>query len=556
MSVALLPSSRAEYPAILAEINAIKDEQERAARFVAWAELDFYFACKYVFSIGLYVIDEPDHPNFGGLWIDEKYMFDFCRTVQRDLEELNDDVLYTRARFHFKTEIITKCRTIWEWMTDPELTVCIMTHKVDQVGEKIYGSVRAEIEENETLRKYWSHRFGQDSRRDCPLWTNTALTIIRGPGPNDPSLSIHSILKLPVSGHYRRIIGDDCEVDSSVKSIEVIAAVEAGIRGSTALGSTDTFTSWVGTIHSLQGAYMHLLEQGFFSRRDRPWSCYGDDGSPILHGAEFLKKWRRKLGEYLFSCQMLGEPIPLGEQTFRPEWFHDNKYVGSPRDCLKGKVPYAFLDPGGSTAGSDFYALWVTALGPDKHFYELDLWREHLDISELLDLLFGPRDEDSRRWWIPQEGIIKRWNPKMLFVEEFSGLSLSSVIKREMKVRGYHFRCQPLPRVVTRSKEDRIGFLQPYYQRGEVHFPEDGFGHCSHKDGRDTMAQFYDSEYKLWTPEEGSVKHDDCLDSQAWKVQEEVMRLLRFPLAAVERSDGIPMGSQSRAKERISAWAM
>src|SRR5512135_564547 len=193
-----LPSSpRSEtYREIIADIAEEKDRSAAKAKFRLFCESDFYAFCKYASSFGRFKIEDPGHRHRGRLWVDESWVFDRCRELQEDAEKGATDVFYNWARFFFKTTLVTSNLTIWELLKNPTLTIALITHKVDQVGESMFGGIQVELERNDTLIKHWPHVLYAD-KKEYPLWTGTALTVRRPLGPREPSISVHGLDKLP-----------------------------------------------------------------------------------------------------------------------------------------------------------------------------------------------------------------------------------------------------------------------------------------------------------------------------------------------------------------------
>lgn len=476
------------------------------------------------------------------------------------------------------TELATKNLLLWEIAKDSSLTAAILTHKVDQAGEQMYGGLRDEIEKNKTLPKLWPRVFAADVRA-YPLFTNDKLTVLRDPGPREPTISIHSITHQPTSGHYRRILVDDAVVRRTVETQREIDKTVTLMRQATALGQDDTITRWVGTVWDAVDPNMRLLQEGgFFSRRSyHPayvpkvkglrWSANADaekDWLPTLRSPAFLEKWRRKLGPYEFSCQMQGDPVAKGEQGFELAWLRE--YDRSPAEEVEGKIVHLILDPAGEAEkkDADFWCFRVVGLGSDKKRYNLDLWRERLQLPDALDLLFA---------------LVKAWRPTQTWIEEYTGQGYRPAIEREMEQRGYRFALRKLP-ALKRSKVGRISILQTVYRRGEIYNPRGGFGHGSGPryidalrsatrdpllgeiritvhDRRDTYQQFREDEFLKWTPVEGSTLHDDMLDCDAWPAQEEVLRLMEFPEEVKPLAAFDPFSEEYREEQQraaISGW--
>lgn len=537
------------YANMLREISAEKRPAHAVQMFREMAEADFYAFVRYGLSFGRYKIEDPGHKRRGGLWVDDRWVFDRCRELQQDVEDHATDVFYNWPRFFFKTQLVTTGLTLWELLRNPSLTIAVITHKVDQVGEALFSGIQTELEQNKMLIRHWPHVLCAD-KKDYPLWTNTALTVKRPLGPREPSISVHGLDKLPDAAHYDRITEDDGVVAKTVANPRQIQATLRQRRRATALGRDNSIVRYVGTIWAEDDPNMLWIKDGVFSRRSHvtglvhpnaiTWSKAQniDDWRPVLRSAAFFKDWRRKMGEYEFSCQIMGQPVAREEQTFEAEWIASDKgYFRAPFEEKADKNIAMIIDPAGEERDlADFWVIWVVGLGSDKKFYALDLWRERMMLGDALDLVFALR---------------RFWQPETVWIEEFGAQGNYQTFRREMDVRSYRFNMQKLPSL-KRSKEDRIQVLQPFYQREDIVLPRGGFGHGSgpayidalrartgdrtlteartaRTDGRDTLEQYRVDEYSKWTPIKGSISHDDMLDCQAWMVQPEVIRKFAFP---------------------------
>ncbi len=531
------------YPNILRDIAATKNDRERRLRFRAICEADFWFFCRFASSFGDYVISDPSHWHHGKRWCDERWVFDRCRDIQRATDNRETGVFWNWSRYMFKTQLITILHTIWELLRNSLLTTAILTYKVDETGEAIFSGLRSELESNKRLHEHWPDVLTPAAIK---LFTKTSLTVSRPLGPREPSVSLHSLDRLPTSMHVNRIKVDDAVVKETVRSQAMVQGTWDSMRKVTPLGTDDTLTWWIGTVWDRDDPYMIALREGFFVRRDH-WSPWGRGplwkGTPVLRSQHMLDDWRRGLGDYDFSAQMVGEPTARGEQTFLDAWLNESRYKTSPMQEAVGKKVYFILDPAGGHQGGDWTVLYIFGLGEDGKRYSLDLFRERFGLVETLELLFRE---------------VKKWHPEVVLVEEFGASSFVAAIKNEMEHRGYRFNVRKVQGGgLRRPKIDRIKLLQPVMQRLEVLWPEAGFGHGSKGDRRDTFDQFRSDEYRLWVPVEGAVLHDDMLDAVAWMVQPELKGVLQFPVDERAEAGYEPIfGYAGGYDNDISPWVL
>ena len=129
------------------------------------------------------------------------------RGCKRTLEARRNRVWYKWFRFSFKTTMVAKNGSLWLLSRDELETIAIFTHKIQQVGESMGGDLLDEIKGNETLRNHWPQF------RKLAEASDTRITVDRGIGPKEPSISVMPVLGSATSGHYTRIFNDDVTND-------------------------------------------------------------------------------------------------------------------------------------------------------------------------------------------------------------------------------------------------------------------------------------------------------------------------------------------------------
>lgn len=535
------------YAAWLDEIDAAREageEEEAEIIFRRYAEDDFFFYCWKVSALRDHRIDELDHEHFGELWICEPTLFYICREYQYNLVFRVDDVFYNCSRYLYKTTIITVHGTSWETLKDPTLTTAILTWKIEDLVTKLYSPIKAELEGNPLIQKHWPdvvYLPGEIKE----LSTNRMLNVKRPPGIGEPSVSIHGMDSLPSSFHVKRLKGDDCITQAAIKTSRSIRDSYVTLRRATALGMSSTLSMWVGTIWDPRDANSQLLAEGFFTKRvlvpafsmDPPEYINDDEllerGVPNLHTRDFWAKWVRKLGTDEAACQLQQLPRARGERQFEPEWLHRAAYYDEPTNVRRGLNVYLILDQAGEGDEGDHFVIRATGLGLDHRYRALDMWRERgLKVEDLFFLLFGPEEGQDAPSWIPSpwhQGLILKWKPRIVYVEEYS-TGLFGSIRAEMNRREFHFTLKKLPTIKKRSKEGRIKLLRLPYQREEFLYPAQGFGHGSRQDPKtDTYQQYLREEVAVWVDDPDQNECDGGLDSDAWLVQPETKNLFLFP---------------------------
>lgn len=203
------------------------------------------------------------------------------------------------------------------------------------------------------------------------------------------------------------------------------------------------------------------------------------DGLPIFP-EEFsdakLEQFRRRLGNYRFSCQFLNNPAAPEDCEFREEWLRyfsvkwneANTKFKLIRETSNGEVfPDLYsvslnlamvVDPnhsGNAMAGRCRHAIVVVGIDAKGNTYLLESWAEAVGYDELYDKIFE---------------IAQRWNLHKIGVETLGG---QTYVKHHVEflcaVKGYSLRVEDLKGQVeledgstARNKKFRIlGVIQP-----------------------------------------------------------------------------------------------
>jgi hypothetical protein len=538
------PPSRPDHPdyrEILALIEAERrrDPVKAMAWFAAVAESDLWFFQKHVMPLGGLKINDTRNRYHGKLVVDVPWFFDRMREVQDDFDNKRSDVAYMWARGTFKTTAITQGGTMWILSKNhpsactcgacpvPD-TIAIFTHKVQQVGQAMVSLLTGQVKRNRVLADHWPQF------RNPQASQGYSFTIDRGEGPKEPSVSVHPILASAASGHYSHIIVDDGVTEEIARSQNECRKVEEQLSYIQPLGKEGTCYIYVFTPYGeMDPMWKRVKSKKFFSRVSRQ-PAFNEHNEPVLYSAKYYAEKKRKMEEQFWESQFMLRIIPKGGASFRREWLR--RYRMGMKEAGRGCRIHIIVDVAEGKPDSDYTTVRVYGFTADKKRRALDLWRENMGLTDTADLLFGvmPGDENlPGNEWKPAGGLVRFWqkiDPELdVSVEEVGATGFAETFRREMAHRK---RMDPAAVWCTvrslrsqRKKENRIAKLQPEYRNGAFEYPDDavGFGHGSFttNDTRDTLEQFIDDEYKLWTLS-GETANDDMLDGEAWTVQPEV----------------------------------
>lgn len=531
-----------EYRDLLAQIEQEKkrDPIKAMAWFAAVAESDFWFFQKYVMPFGELKVRDRHHKRYGKKVIDDPLFFDWMREVQDNFDQKRSDVAYMWARGFYKTTTITIGGTIWILTKNhasacdcghcpaPD-TIAIFTHKVTQVGEAISNSLVSQVKRNKTLSDHWPQ-----FRHPRKAVDTIGVILDRKEGPKEPSVSVHPISASAASGHYTWIFVDDAVTEETARSPDECKKIDDQISFIQPLRTDDTAFVYVFTPYGDNDPmWKRVKKGGFFSRVSRKPAILSG-GQPQLFSLQYFREIRRKMRDDFFESQYMLRIVPRGGAYFRKEWVR--RYRSTPTKAAANCRIHILVDMAEGKLNSDYTVVRVYARTADKRWRALDLWREKMGLTDVADLLFGVMPGDEKlpgNEWKPGGGLVRFWlkvDPELdVSVEEIGSSGHAETFRREIAHRRRMDKTAPTCTIRSirsqRKKENRIAKLQPEYRNGAFEYPpeEVGFGHGSYttNDERDTLEQFLDDEYGVWTLA-GETVNDDMLDTEAWCVQPEI----------------------------------
>ena len=184
------------------------------------------------------------------------------------------------------------------------------------------------------------------------------------------------------------------------------------------------------------------------------------DGKPVMLSQERLDEVRALLGEYVFACQMLLNPVAGHEQVFKPEWIR--RYEVRPRTLNV----YIMGDYGGSktTKTNDNTAFAVIGIDSNRNKYLLDGAVHKMNLSQRWDML-----TKLRKRWINATGVLS----VRVGYERYGAQSDIEHFTQMMAITGEHFHIQELawPLSGSGAKDERIKRLQPDFENWRFFFP-------------------------------------------------------------------------------------
>jgi phage terminase large subunit-like protein len=310
----------------------------------------------------------------------------------------------------------------------------------------------------------------------------------------------------PTGKHYKRRIYDDVVVPASVTTPEMIAKTTEMWELSDNLSSEGGAFRIAGTRYHFNDTYGEMLRRGVVTARVYPATIDGTEtGEPVLMSRETLAAKRRTQGPYTYSCQMLLNPRGDETQGFHRNWLSYAK--GEPHG--RGLNKYIIVDPANSKKkNSDWTAIGVIGLGPDRNYVLLDLVRDKLNLRERAEALLD---------------LHEKWLPLGVGYEEYGLQADIQFIEHIQEERNYRFRITPLGG--SMSKVDRIRRLIPLFEQGRFYLPKTIWRTLYDKTTVNLIDVFVEEEFAAFPV---SV-HDDMLDMLS-RIEDEALNTV-WPLS-------------------------
>jgi predicted phage terminase large subunit-like protein len=423
------------------------------------------------------------------------WLFARCREVQR----WPDGYLDLWAREHYKSTIITYALTIQDILNDPDITIWIFTF-TRPIAKAFLRQIKLEFESNATLKKLFPEILYDNPRKDSPKWSeDDGIIVKRDSNPKEATVEASGLVDgMPTGRHYKLRVYDDVITERSVSTPDMIRKVTQAWELSQNLGAEGGRARYIGTRYHFADTYHVMKDRGSVVPREYPATIDGSEkGAPVLISEESLAQKRRDMGPYVFSCQMLLNPVAEEMQELKPVWLRT--WAAS---NYTGMNIYLMCDPAGETKKENDYTVFtVWGIGPDQNYYVIEWVRDRLNLTQRANVLFS---------------LQRKYKPLGVYYEKYGMQSDIEHYEDRMARENYRFRIVPVGGQV--KKEDRIRKLVPLFESERIYIPESCIYRTVNNEMHDLTRCFIEEEYKLFP---FSV-HDDMLDCMARVVDVQV----------------------------------
>jgi predicted phage terminase large subunit-like protein len=422
----------------------------------------------------------------GRLDANHHWLFDRCREVQKN----PDGYLDLWAREHYKSTIITFAKSIQDILINPNITIGIFSH-TRPIAKAFLEQIKRELENNIFLQELFPEVLYKFPHKESPKWSLDSGIIVRRDGnPKECTVESHGLVDgQPTSKHFDILVYDDVVTLESVSTPEQIAKTTQALALSYNLGAKTSRKRFIGTRYHFNDTYRTILER--MTATPRIYSATNDgtlQGEPVFMYKDLLLEKYRDMGAYVFSCQMLQNPMADKAMSFKSDWL---KYYDVLRNNENWNY-YIIVDPASSKKkGSDYTVMCVIGLGQDNNYYLVDAIRDRLSLPERAKKLFE---------------LHRDWKPKIVGYEKYGMQADIEHIQYLQEQFGYRFPIVELGGAV--SKTDRILGLVPIFEAFRFWIPHTLKFIDYENNVKDFVDLFKREEYDAFPV----CLHDDMLD--------------------------------------------
>lgn len=440
--------------------------------------------------------------------IDHGWLYERVREVEAE----PDGNLDLWGREHYKSTIITFGLTIQDILNNPEITVGIFSH-TKPTAKSFLRQIKTEFEDNILLKTEFPEILYMNPRKESPCWSlDAGIVVKRKTNPNAQTIEANGLVDgQPTSKHYDLLLYDDVVTLESVSTPEQIKKTTDAWAMSINLGARGGRKRYIGTHYHMNDSYKEMIRRGAVNPRVHPATDDGTEtGKPVFLSAEELSEKRKVMGPYVFSSQMLLNPVADKAQGFKEDWLQ----YWFPKN-FKDMNIYLLCDPANEKKkNSDYTSFWVIGLNTDNNYYAIDCVRDRLSLTERCDILFL---------------LHKKYKPLATGYEKYGMQTDIEHYEYMMDRKNYRFNITQLGG--SMSKNDRIKKLIPLYEQKRFYLPY--AVHRENYEGKtEELIEIFKEEEYLSFPV--SV-HDDMLDCQARIVDPDLEAEFPKPIERVEQ---------------------
>jgi len=372
-------------------------ETDRVAHLRNLCRTDLYFLLRYAMG-------RPD--------VEKPWLFDRCREVQQS----PDGHLDLWAREHYKSTIITYALSVQDILSshgeEPlekwggrEVTIGIFSHTRPS-AKSFLKQIKREFEGNVFLKYLFPDILYQAPESQSPKWSEDEGIIVKRKGnPKESTVEAWGLVDgQPIGKHFFLRVYDDVVTDKSVTTVEMVKKTTESWGLSLNLGCDGGKERYIGTRYADMDTYETLLKREVAIPRIYAATDDGRaDGNPVFLSQEALDK-KRKMGSYIFSCQMLQNPIPDDDSFFRTSDFERFNIDELPANLNI----YMASDYAVSEGQGDYTEHGVCGFDENDDLYIFDWWSGQETADVWIDSALDMIKAHSPIVWVGEKGVIQK----------------------------------------------------------------------------------------------------------------------------------------------------
>jgi predicted phage terminase large subunit-like protein len=401
----------------------------------------------------------------------------------------NSNLLLLMPRGTFKTSVITVGFSLQMILNDPNVRILLDSETFSK-SKAFLAEIKGHLEMNEEYREVFRaiHGMYPDGikKKSDLLWTDSQINLAcRTKRTKEPNFSCAGVDVTKAGMHFDLIIADDLHSETNVTNKEQINKVIDHWKLNYSLLDPGKPMIVIGTRWDYNDLYQHILDNERESYNILIRKAIKDDGTllfPSRLTQAFLDDVKRKQGASHFSKQYQNEPVDDETATFKR-----STIIYKDWEQVKDRPInwYLSIDPSYEGEYSDYAALVVGGMDYQRDLYVRHVTRAKLTYKGIIDEIFF---------------LFTKYQPRTVILETLgTQKSIMYEMNNEMKRRNAWL---PLTEIKqrTKSKEERIRALAPFYE----------FGHIYHIKKAPSIDEL---DYELIHFPRG--KHDDVVDALA-----------------------------------------
>lgn len=431
------------------------------------------------------------------------FVVKLCREIE-DGPESKTLELY--AREHYKSSVITVGETIQKVLRNPEERVGIFSH-TRPVAKGFLRSIKILFENSELLHKCFPDVLYENPQSESPKWSeDDGLIVKRKSFAKESTIEAWGLIEgMPTGKHFTHRVYDDIETADAVENPDMIRKLIARFDLSQNLGVEGGTERVIGTTYHHEGVLMYIKKKTnihgelVYTTRIKPATDDGTpSGKPVLLSQSKIDEL--KANEYIFACQQLLDPTPVGIRKLDSSLLRDIEAQFIPHDVYK----FLIIDPAGDSKDGKGDAWAISLWGVEPAADDIGASNVYLMDAVISPLRESEATEEIVRMYL-KGGVIQQ-----VGVEQV-GLSSTEIhVANALAKKGRHISVENETLVILRpagrNKVKRIEaalawplynskiFLSravPEVYRQRFRDEMDKFPYW-HDDGLDTASYLYD----------------------------------------------------------------